>query len=76
MTTHVHEDPTGMTIGPWTGVGAGIGLIFALLAQAELPMGLVVGAAVGLLIGLVVDALAWRRPEGPDVTIRHPLGRD
>ena len=76
MTTHAPEDTTGITIGPWTGVGAGIGLIFALLAQAELPMGIVAGAAVGLLIGLVVDALSWRRTAGPDVLIRHPLGRD
>jgi hypothetical protein len=75
MRTHARVDTGGLTIGPWSGVGAGIGLIFALLAQAELPMGLVVGAAVGLLIGLVVDALAWRREE-PDVTIRHPLGRN
>ena len=76
MTSHAHGDSSGITIGPWSGVGAGLGLIFALLAGAELPTGLVFGAVVGLLIGLAVDALAPPRRAGRDVTIRHPLVRD
>jgi hypothetical protein len=38
-------------------VGAGLGLVFAFLSGAELPLGLVFGAAIGLLVGLAVDAL-------------------
>jgi hypothetical protein len=61
-------------IGPWSAVGAGAGLLFALLIGADLPLGLVFGATLGLLAGLVADAFAG--PDGGhDDTIRHPLAK-
>ena len=44
-------------VGPYTAIGAAIGLVFATLNGAEGPLVLVIGAAIGLLVGIVVDAL-------------------
>jgi hypothetical protein len=62
-------------IGPWSAIGAGMGLVFALLVGAELPLGLLFGATAGLLAGLVADALTGPDRVDHDDTLHHPLAR-
>jgi hypothetical protein len=76
MTTHADHGLYGLSVGPWSGIGAGIGLVFALLSGAELPLGLVFGAALGSLVGLAVDALGAPRHGDHEAEIRHPAERD
>jgi hypothetical protein len=52
-----------------------MGLLFALLSGADLPLGLVFGATLGLLLGLAADAFSGPDRGNRDRTIRHPLAK-
>jgi hypothetical protein len=74
MVAHRRRNHRGV-IGPWSAVGAGTGLLFALLIGADLPLGLVFGATIGLLVGLAADAFGGPDRGDSDGAIRHPLVR-
>lgn len=76
MTTHADHGSYSLSIGPWSGIGAGIGLVIALLNGTDQPLGLMFGAAIGSLVGLAVDALGAPRHGDHEAEIRHPAEWD
>ena len=58
VTRDEREITSGAPVGGLVGIGAAVGLLFALLITADVPLFMAAGAVVGLLVGLAIDT--WR----------------
>ena len=59
--TDPHRKPApDAWIGIGAALGAGIGLIFALLLSDDLGMGIAFGVGIGALVGLIIDSAVER----------------